>query len=77
VQLACIAAQVGTAALADGLGFADGLWSGVGDGLSEALAEGVPTEGVGLCLEATPFELPQPASASMAMKAASLIPTGT
>jgi hypothetical protein len=76
-QLACIAAQVGTMAeLADGLGFADGLWSGVGDGLSEAMAEGLAIEEVGLCLEATPFELPQPASASMATKAASLIPTG-
>ncbi|HEX7262869.1 MAG TPA: hypothetical protein VF383_01700 [Candidatus Dormibacteraeota bacterium] len=77
LQVACIAAHVGTAAgLADGLGFADGLWSGVGDGLSEAMAEGVAIEGVGLCCEATPFELPQPASASMTTKAASLIPTG-
>ena len=65
-----------TAGLADGLGFADGLWSGVGDGLSETLDEGLAAEGVGLWFEPTPFELPQPASASMATKAASLIPTG-
>jgi hypothetical protein len=75
-QVACIAAQDGTTGLADGLGFADGLWSGVGDGLSEATGEGLAAEGVGLWFEATPFELPQPASASMAAKAASLIPTG-
>jgi hypothetical protein len=62
--------------MADGLGFADGLWSVVGDGLSDALAEGLAIEAVGLCLEVTPFELPQPASASMATRAASLIPTG-
>jgi hypothetical protein len=48
----------------------------VGDGLSEALEEGLAVDGVGLWFEETPFELPQPASASMAMKAASLIPTG-
>jgi hypothetical protein len=71
-----MAAQDGTAAgIADGLGFADGLWSGVGDGMSEALDEGLAVEGVGLWCEATPPELEQPATASMATKTASLIPT--
>jgi hypothetical protein len=72
-----MAAQDGTATgLAAALGVGDGLGVGVGgrlgEGLGDALAE---AERDGLLCEAE-AEFEQPAMASIAMTAASLIPTG-
>jgi hypothetical protein len=76
-QLALIAAHEGTATgLAAGLGVGTGLGVSVGCGLGAGLDEGLAsTEGDGLVCEAD-AELEQPAMASIAMTAASLIPTG-
>jgi hypothetical protein len=76
-QLACIAAQDGTATgLAGGLGLGEGLGDGLGEGLGEGLGDAVATaDGDGLLREAV-AEFEQPATASITMTAASLIPTG-
>ncbi len=77
-QLALMAAHDGTATgLATGLGVGDGLGVAVGGRLGEGLGDTVATaEGDGLLCEAeAAFE--QPAIASIAMTAASLIPTGS
>jgi hypothetical protein len=78
VQEACIAAQDGTVT---GLGVGPGVGVGLGVGLGVRLGEGlddavVPAEADGLLWEATPLVLPQAATASIAMTAASLSPTG-
>jgi hypothetical protein len=67
-------AHGGTATgLAAGLGVGEGLGVGVGEGLGDAVAAG---EAGGLLCEAeAAFE--QPAMATIAMTAASLIPTGS
>jgi hypothetical protein len=72
-----MAAQVGTAiGLASGLGAGEGLGVGVGGRLGEGVGDALTTaEGDGLLREAV-AELEQPATASIAMTAASLIPTG-
>jgi hypothetical protein len=72
-----MAAQDGTATgLAAGLGVGDGAGVGLGEELGEELGDAlVAAEGDGLLCEAeAAFE--QPARASTAMTAASLIPTG-
>jgi hypothetical protein len=72
-QLARMAAHDGTATgLGEGPGVGDGLGVGVGGRLGDAPAA---TEGDGLLGEAV-AELEQPATASIAMTATSLIPTG-
>jgi hypothetical protein len=72
--VACIAAQAGTATgLAVGSGLGDGLGDRLGDGVGESLATAV---GDGLLRIAVWFELPQAATANIAMTAASLSPTG-
>ncbi len=75
-QLACMAAQDGTATgLAAGLGAGEGLGVGVGGRLGEGMGDALTTaEGDGLLRKAV-AELEQPATASTAMTAASLIPT--
>jgi hypothetical protein len=76
-QLALVAAHDGTATgLATGLGVGDGLGVGVVGTLGVGLGDTVTgAEGDGLLCEAeAAFE--QPAMASIAMIAASLIPTG-
>lgn len=72
-----MAAHEGTATrLAAGLGVGDGLGVGVGERLGEGLGDTVAAaEGDGLLCEVE-AELEQPAIASIAMTAASLIPTG-
>jgi hypothetical protein len=76
-----MAAQAGTATgLAAGLGVGDGVGVGLGAGLGEELGDApgdalVEAGGDGLLCEAE-AELEQPAMASIAMTAASLIPTG-
>lgn len=75
MQLACMAAQAGTATgLADGLGLGEGVGVGVGisDGLGEALSI---AEGDGLLWVAA-LEFAQPATTSAAATAASRSPTG-
>src|SRR5229473_3339435 len=71
-QLACMAAQYGTATgLAAGLGAGEGLGVGVGGGLGEGMGDALTTaEGDGLLRKAV-AELEQPATASTAMTAAS------
>jgi hypothetical protein len=72
-----MAAHEGTATgVVAGLGVGDGLGGGVGGRLGEGLGDTVAAaEGDGLLREAE-AELEQPAIASIAMTAASLIPTG-
>ena len=72
-----MAAQDGTAiGLASGLGAGEGLGVGVGTRLGEGIGDALITaDGDGLLREAV-TELEQPATASIAMTAASLIPTG-
>jgi len=77
-QVACIAAHDGTVTgvglwTGDGLGLGEGVGVGLGESLGEALAE---AEADGLPWEATPFVAEQPATANIAMTAASLVPTG-
>ena len=76
-QLALMAAQAGTATgLAAGLGIGDGVGVRLGEGLGEELGDALAeAEGDGLLCEAE-AEVEQPAMASIAMTAASLIPTG-
>ncbi len=71
-----MAAQDGTATgLAAGLGAGEGLGVGVGGRLGEGMGDALTTaEGDGLLRKAV-AELEQPATASTAMTAASLIPT--
>src|SRR5712692_11063767 len=72
VQLACMAAQDGTATgLAEGLGLGDGLGSGVGVGVSRGLGEGLAIAGGDGLLWMAALELAQPATASTANPAAS------
>ena len=72
-QLACIAAQVGTTpGLPSGLGLGNGVGVLVSVGLDKAPAVEV---GEGLAREAEPFVPEHPATANMAMMAASLSPT--
>jgi hypothetical protein len=79
-QLACMAAQDGTATgLAAELGVGEGMGVALGARLGEEMGEGLgdaltAAEGDGLLREAV-AELEQPARASIAMTAASLIPT--
>jgi hypothetical protein len=77
-QLACMAAHAGTATgLAAGLGVGEGLDVGDGGRLGEGVGDAlIASEGDGLLREAV-AELEQPAMASIAMTAASLIPTGS
>jgi len=71
-----MAAQEGTVTgLTSGLGVGDGAGVGEGDALAEELGEELATEGEGLLLVAVP-EPEQPATARIAMTAASRIPTG-
>lgn len=77
-QLACIAAQDGTATgLAAGLGVGEGLDVGIGARLAVGVAGALTAaDGDGLFREAV-AGLEQPPMASIAMTAASLIPTGS
>jgi hypothetical protein len=77
-QLAVIVAQDGTAiGLAAGLGVGVGLGVGISKGLGEGIGDApAAAEGEGLLCEAE-AELEQLAMASIAMTAASLIPTGS
>jgi hypothetical protein len=76
VQVACIAAHVGTTpGLPSGLGLGNGVGVasvGLEEGLEDASALGV---GDGLEREAEPFVPPHPATANTAMTAVSLSPT--
>jgi hypothetical protein len=77
-QLAVMVAQDGTATgLAAGLGVAVGLGVGVSEGFGEGLGDPLAAaEGDGLWCDAE-AGLEQPAMATIAMTAASLIPTGS
>jgi hypothetical protein len=76
--VACNAAHEGTVTgVGAGLGVGVGLGSGLGVGLASSLGEALaPGDADGLLWEATPFVLPQAATANIATTAASLIPTG-